>query len=212
MSQLRFPQAPRLPDPPPGPGSGYFNGLLNALRLFFNQLHGAFSTLLGPNGGQYVDCPNGLFFHTGDQTLALANTGYPIEFNTTYLSNAVSVVDGTKLTVSVGGVYNFQYTGCIKSTSASTKRVYLWLVRNGTTIGYSTNGYTYSGADTLGIVEWPFNIDLQAGDYMQLYWAADDTNVTLTTEAATPPHPGIPASVCAVNFIAPLPTVLPTPP
>ena len=212
MTQLRFPQAPRLPDPPVGPGSGYLNGLLNTLRLFFNQLHGAFSAVLGPNGGRYVDCPNGLFFNTDSQTLAAANTGYPVQFNQTYLSNAIRMVGGTQITADIGGVYNFQYSGCVESTNSSSKNVYLWIVRNGTPIGFSTNGYTLAGSGTLGIIAWQFNIDLQVGDYIELYWAATDVNVTLTTEPAAPPHTGIPASVCAVNFIAPLPAVLPTPP
>lgn len=212
MTQLRFPQAPRLPDPPVGPESGYFNGLLNALRLFFNQLHGAFSAILGPNGGRYIDCPNGLFYHTGSQTLAAANTGYPVQFNQTYLSNAIRVVGGTQITADIGGVYNFQYSGCVESTNSSSKNVYLWIARNGTPIRFSTNGYTLVGAGTLGVIARQFNIDLQVGDYIELYWAATDVNVTLTTKSAATPHTGIPASVCAVNFIAPLPTVLPTPP
>lgn len=212
MAQLNFPQPPRLPDPPQGPLSGYFSGLLNTFRLFFNQLQSVLSALLGPNGGRYVDCPNGLFFHTGTQTLAAANTGYPVQFNTTYLSNAVSVVGGTKITAAVGGVYNFQYSGCVESTNSSAKNVYLWIVRDGVRIGYSTNGYTLVGSGTLGIIAWQFNIDLQAGSYIELYWSATDTAVELTTEPPATPHTGIPASVCAVNFIAPLPATLPTPP
>ena len=187
-------------------------GLLSVLRLFFNQLGNAFVSLLGPNGGRFLDRPNGLFFHTGTQTLVSANTGYPVQFNTTYLSNAVSVASGSRITVVHGGVYNFQYRGCAESTSSSAKQVFLWIVRDGTAIGYSANPYTLSGNGTFGEISWSFNIDLQAGGYIQLYWAADSTDVALTTEAAASPHPGIPASVCAVQFVSPLPAVLPTPP
>jgi hypothetical protein len=187
-------------------------GLLNVLRLFFGQLSNALATLLGPNGGRYLGVPNGLFFHTGSQTLAATNTGYPVQFNTTYLSSDVSVASGSRLTVAHSGVYNFQYRGCAESGSASAKQVLLWIVRNGTAIGYSTTPYTLSGNGTFGEINWSFNIDLQAGGYIELYWAADSTDVTLTTEAAAAPHPGIPASVCAVRFVAPLPAVLPTPP
>jgi len=51
-----------------------------------------------------------------------------------------------------------------------------------------------------------------AGEYIEMYWGASDTNVTIGTTAPTPPHPGIPANVIAVNFIAPLPVPRPTPP
>lgn len=202
---LQPPSVPRLPDAPQGPQWGYQSGLLNVLRLFFNQLHTVLRVLLGPHGGQYIDCPNGVFLGTGTQTLAAVGTGYPIAFNQTHLASAVHVEDNTKIVVEVAGVYNFQYTGCVQSTNANTKRVLLWFAVNGTPAPYSTHAYTYAGAGTTGTVEWPFSLALQAGDSVELYWAADDVAVALTTEAPTAPHPGIPASVCAVSFVAPRP-------
>lgn len=184
----------------------------NALRTFMTRLTGALQSLFGPSGGQYIDNPNGLFYNTTSQTLAATNTGYPITFNMTYLSNYVSIVDSSKITVSVGGIYNFQYSGSLNSGSSSSKNVFVWITRNGTTIGYSCAPYTLSGSGTYGRMIWNFTIDMQEGDYIQLYWAASDTNVTLATVGATSPHPAIPASVCAVMYSSALPETLPTPP
>lgn len=206
------PSAPALPVPTDRYTRGTQDEHNRTLRGFFVRIANALRSLLGPFGGQYVDCPNGLFFNLGTQTLAAANTGYPVALNQTYLANGISVVDTTKITAEIGGVYNFQYSGCVESTNSSAKNVYLWVARNGTAIGYTTNGYTLSGSGTLGIIAWNFNIDLQPGDYIQMYWSATDTTVELTTEPPAAPHTGIPASVCAVNFIAPLPQTLPTPP
>lgn len=210
--QLNFPQPPRLPDSPPVPTGTYVAGLLNSLRLFFNQLSNVFVNVLGPNGGRYIDCPNGLFFDLDTYTPAAINTGYPLQFKVAYLNNAVHVVDDTKITVDIGGIYNFQYSGAVFSSSASAKNVYVWIVRNGTPIGYTTNQYTITGASAHAIVGWNFNIDLQVGDYIELYWSADSLNVQFKTTAPATPHTGIPTNVVAVNFIAPLPAVLPTPP
>ena len=202
----------------PSPGAGYTqqsaeqtNGLL---RTFMLKLSSTLRSVLGPNGGQYIDRPNGLFFNTADQTLVATNTAKAVEFTSTYLSNAVKVNAGTdsRIYVTVSGVYNFQFSGQLKSGSASAKQIYIWIVRNGTDIGYSTHQYTLSGSNVHLNIAWNFNIDLQDGDYMELEWAADDTNVTLEAVAATSPHPGIPSAVMAVNFVAPLPDVIPTPP
>lgn len=202
----------------PVPGTRYeqstsiqHNGLL---RTFMLKLSSTLRSILGPNGGQYIDRPNGLFFNTADQTLAAINTATPVEFPTTYLSNAVKVNAGTesRIYVSVSGVYNFQFSGQLKSGSSSSKQVYLWIVRNGTDIGYSTHQYTLAGSDNHLNIAWNFNIDMQDGDYLELEWAADDTNVTLEAAAATSPHPGIPSAVMAVSYVAPLPDVIPTPP
>lgn len=212
--RLKLSKAPRLPAPSPAYSSDMIDQFQSSLRLYFNEIDSLFASILGPNGGQYVDCPNGLFFSTVDQTIAVINTGYPIEFPTTYLSNAVYINAGTdsRIYVSVSGVYNFQFSGQLRSNSGSAKQVYIWIVRDGTPIGYSTHQYTVSGGNTHLNISWNFDIDLQAGQYIELQWSSDSTDITLEAHAATAPHPGIPSAVMAVNFVAPLPDTLPTPP
>lgn len=212
MGRLQQVVAPSLPLAQSEYGRQYQDQLNNVLRLYFNLLDSSLNNVLGTNGGQYIDCPNGLFFDLGTYSPAAINTGYPLEFKVSYLNNAVSVVDDTKITVSVGGVYNFQYSSAVTSSNSSLKTVWVWIVRNGTPVGYSTNEYTISGAGTDTIISWNFNIDLDVGEYIQMYWGASDTNVSIGTTAPTAPHPGIPANVIAVNFIAPLPVPRPTPP
>ena len=204
--------APRLPTAPVLYEQRYQDQLNDILRLFFNQIGNAMVSVLGTNGGVYIECPNGLFFDTQTHALALANTGYPITFNQTYLSNSVSIVDTSKITVATGGVYNFQYSAQITSTNSNTKDVWIWLSRNGTDIGYSMHAYSISGSGTNLAIEWNFNIDVEAGDYVQIKWGASNATVSLTAIAASAPHPGSASSVLAVNFIAPLPDTLPTPP
>ncbi len=214
MRFLDSPQPPNLPYAPPQWSGQYQEQFNNALRLYFNRLSNATQYLLGPNGGQFVDCPNGLFFNTSDQTFAAINTAYPVVFNATYLNNAVALASGStsKIQVSVGGIYNFQYSGQLLSTNSSAKDVFLWIKRNDITIGYSTHAYTLTGNNEYTEVNWNFNIDLDAGEYLELEISTTDTNVRLDAVAATSPHPGIPSGVMAVNFIAPLPDPRPTPP
>lgn len=178
------------------------------------KLSNVFSALLGPAGARYMDRPNGLFFSTTTQTLAATNTAKPIEFEITYLANGVEVNAGTesRIYASYDGVYNFQFSGQLTSTNSSAKTVFVWIVRNGVDIGYSTHAYSISGSGHLLEISWNFSIDMQDGNYIEFEWAADDTNVSLTATAATSPHPGIPSAVCAVSYVAPLPVTLPTPP
>jgi hypothetical protein len=214
MRFLQNPQPPRLPDPPSGYQGAFFTGFNNILRLYLSRLSTVLNSLLGPNGGQYIDRPNGLFFNVSDQPIAFVNAAQPVLFTQTYLSNAVRINAGTdsKFFCDVAGIYNFQFSGQLKSGSASGKQVWLWIVRDGTPIGYTTHQYTLSGSDEHLEVSWNFNIDMQPGQFLELEWAADSTDVTLEAVVATAPHPGIPSAVMAVNFIAPLPETLPTPP
>jgi len=192
----------------------YQDQLNNIHRLFYNRLTNAMNAVLGDAGGQYVDCPNGLFFNTAAQTFALANTAYPIVYNQTYLDNAVAIQSGStsRIEVTVGGIYNFQYSGQLESTNNSSKDFFLWIRRDGTNIGYSTRAYSISGSGTYRPVSFSFDIDLQAGQYIELMASASDTTLNLGASSAVSPHPGIPSSVMTVNYISPLPTTLPTPP
>jgi len=212
MAQINPSRAPNLPLAPAQYAKSQQDQFANTLRLYFNQVDTAVGAVIGKFGGQYIDRPNGLFFSTADQAGALTAT--PIEFENTYLSNGIKVNAGTesRIYVEVGGIYNFQFSGQLTSTNSSAKQVYIWIVRDGTPIGYSTHQYTISGSGTNAELNWNFNIDLQAGSYMEFEWAGTDTTVTLEATAATPPHPGIPSTVVAVSYVAPLPDSLPTPP
>jgi hypothetical protein len=205
---------PALPFAVPAYTPTYIDQLLKVLRLYFNRVSEVLNAITGVNGGQYIDCPNGLFFSTTDQPIAVINTAQPIDFQIEYLNNAVRVNSGTdsRIYVDVGGVYNFQFSGQLRSGSASAKQVYIWIARNGTDIGYSTHQYTVSGSGTHLNVSWNFNIDLDEGEYIELRWASNDIDMKLEAVVPTAPHPGMPSAVIAVNFIAPLPVPRPTPP
>jgi hypothetical protein len=194
----------------------YQDQLNNVLRLYFNRLDAIIDQLKSSSDipTSAVNSPNGLFFNTADQTLAAVNTGYPITFNNTYLHNNVDIQSGStsKIEVLVSGVYNFQFSGQLKSTNASAKDVHIWIKRGTTTIGYSAHRYTIEGSDNHVNVSWNFNIDLAANEYIEMYWGADNTAVTLEAIPAAAPYPAVASAVLAVSFIARLPDPRPTPP
>jgi hypothetical protein len=214
MARLQKIPAPALPYAVPAYTPTYIDQLLKVLRLYFTRLSDSLNAITGFNGGQYIDCPAGLFFSTTDQPIGAANVAQPIDVPIEYLNNAVRVNSGTdsRIYVDIGGVYNFQFSGQLRSGSASSKQVYIWIDRNGTDIGYSTHQYTVSGSGTHLNVSWNFDIDLAEGEYIEMQWASDDIDMRLEAAVATALHPGIPSAVIAVNFVAPLPVPRPTPP
>lgn len=211
---LAAPAVPTMPEPPLVYSDKTMRSGNGLLRTFMLRLTGALQALFGPNGGQYIDCPNGLFFNTADQTFAVINTAYPVVFNATYLSNAVQLQSGSTSRVEalVGGVYNFQYSGQVLSSSSSAKEMAIWIRRDGADIGYSTRVFTDSDNNHRNTTSWSFNIDLQAGQYIEIVAAVTSTDLWLDAAAAASPKTAVPSSVMSVNFISPLPAVLPTPP
>jgi hypothetical protein len=202
---------PALPVAPPSPLKGFMDALNNILRLFFNGIGNAVNSLVGENGGRFLQVPNALFFDTGDQALDTVDVGQPVRFNQTYLDNAITINGATtsEITVEYSGIYNIQFTGQVRSGSGSSKIVYLWIARDGVDVGYSAREYSISGSGKELEINWSFIIDLQADSYIELYWTGDDIDLSLDHVAATSPHPGISSAVVAVFFISALPEVLP---
>ena len=206
---LNKPNNPALPLPTPDYSRTYHDNYNNVLRLFFNQIQNVFDNLLSPNGGQFIDCPNGLFFNTQDQNYAANDTAYAIEFDSTYLSNGVRLRTGSasEIEVLVSGVYNFQYSGQVLASTGSKTEIALWISRNGTDVSYSTRINTIQSNGHYFEINWNFDIDLAAGEYIEMRTSIDDHAPALDLKAfaATSPYPAGASSVLTVNFVAPMP-------
>ena len=211
-------QPPALPIPKAGPLKQYLDDLNNILRLFFNLVANAVNNVFGELGGRFLDVPNALYFSTVDQPIAVADTAQVITFNQTYLESGFELNGGSssEITATYSGVYNFQFIGQMSSGSSSAKNIFIYITRNGTALGYTAREYVLSGSGDIHEVIWNFNLDLAAGEYIEMVWVSDDTDVTMesvppATSPATP-HPGVTSAVVTINFISALPEVRPTPP
>lgn len=197
-------EPPALPLAPDGYDRPFVDQQSNVLRLFFRRLTNIVTTLTSTSdGGKFLYMPRGLFYSATDQTAASTNTGYPVEFENTYIGNGVSIggADNTQITVSADGVYNFQVTLQLEHNNSSAATLWTWINKNGTDQSYGGQKNTIKGNDDIA-VHWNFSIDLTAGQYIEMYWATDDTQLNLHTEAATSPHPGLPSAVVAVSFVS----------
>ena len=207
-------QPPALPIPKESPLKQYLDDLNNILRLFFNLVANAVNNVFGELGGRFIDVPNALYFSTVDQPIAVVDTAQVVTFNQTYLESGFELNGGSnsEITAVYGGVYNFQLTLTLTSTSGSSKDAYVWIARNGTDLGYTTRPYNISGSGRMLDIQWAFDIDVAAGEYLEFYWSGTSTNLELGASAAATPHPGIPSAIITVNFISALPETRPTPP
>lgn len=203
-NQLDRPEPPALPLAPEAYNRPFTDQNSNVLRLFFNRLISTLNALLSTDdGGKFLYMPRGLFYSTTNQTAAAVDTGYPVEFENTYIGNGVSIAgaDDTRLTVSADGVYNFQVTMQTAHTNSSDVTVTTWINKSGTDVPYGGQVQTVKGNATRALY-WNFSIDLLADDYIEMYWATDDTDLSLYTEAATSLHPGVPSTIVSVSFVS----------
>jgi hypothetical protein len=155
-----------------------------------------------PASGYY-----GAFLDDTIQTAVSANTAYPVKFNTTDLSNGVTVVnDGsgnpTRVTLANTGIYNVQFSLQLEKTGGSGNFVVdIWLRKNGVDIPDTTGKVVLTGSASASpmVAAWNYLLDLAGGDYVQLMWSTTNNNAVIFAAVATPPHPGVPSSILTVT-------------
>jgi hypothetical protein len=185
----------------------------NVLRIYFNQLDNAFSTLLDSTGGKFINFPYGAFSSSQTQTTT-ANTATLMTLNTTDFSNGVSI-SSSKITVENGGIYNLQFSTQFQNTDNAQQDISIWLRQNGTDIVGSTGFISIparksasAGEEGHGIYGWNYYLSMQENDYLQIYWSTTNAAVTIKYYAAStgPVRPSTQSVVATLSFVSSLPT------
>jgi hypothetical protein len=202
--------APRLPSAPQEYNAQYQEQFMNILRLYFNQLDNLTGVLLGESGGRFIRFPYGAFSSDQDQT-ATANTATLMTLNTTDFANEVSI-SSSKITVVNAGIYNLQFSTQFQNTDTAFQDVYIWLKQDGVDIpgstGFVSISNRHAGTDGHSIVGWNYFLEMQANDYVEIYWSVPNTAVSIQHLAAsgTPTKPSTQSVVATMTFVSALST------
>jgi len=190
----------KLPPPPNAYDPNYEAQRNRLIELFSNNVYEK-----GQDVGIYApakliyDGFYGQFKKTTSVSPAAANTAYAITFDTTEESNGVSIgTPASRIVVTEAGIYNFSAHFTVLSNNSSAKTTYFWFRKNGTDVSASTflstsdinGGHMASGRDDF--------FSLVAGDYIELMWAADSTNLELHASPATAFAPSGPSCLLSV--------------
>lgn len=141
----------------------------------------------------------GVFVKTTDQSPASTNTEYLLTFDSTEISNGVSIGTPTsRIVVPASGLYRLDANLQLTSGSSSAKNIWVWFKKNGTAIQNSARLVTSdlnNGYIPLAMQE---PVSLAANDYIEMAFAADSTAVTVDNVAATAFAPAAPAVILSV--------------
>lgn len=141
----------------------------------------------------------GSFDSTTDQTLAAINTATAVTMSNTLSSNGVSLVSGSRLTVAQSGFYEINAVFQLTSGNTSAKNVYFWLRKNGVDVPETTRAITVNINNGFVPISLSYTLSLAEGEYAELYWAANDTNVTLDALAASAFAPAAPSVLVNIS-------------
>lgn len=146
----------------------------------------------------------GNFLSTITQSNAGATAANTMTFNTTDLSNGVSVVSNSRITIANAGIYNIEFSAQLQKASGGDDYVDIWLSKNGNNVANTNTTVHLVSNPGYGVAAWNFLVQANAGDYYELKWHSSDTTMQLLAAAAgtNPTRPAIPSVILSVSQIS----------
>ena len=209
---LIVPQQPRLPSATEQYSQQYQDQLNNVLRLYFNQLQNFDQQFTTSTGGGLLQFPHGAFSSNQDQTTT-ANTATLMTLNTTDFSNGGVTISSSKITTLVPGTYNLQFSTQFQNTDNQIQDISIWLRQNGIDIPGSTGLVSIpahksasAGQEAHQITGWNYYIQMQANDYVEIWWSTTNATVTIQHYPTTtgPVRPSTQSVVATLSFVSAL--------
>lgn len=192
--------SPNLPRAPAEYNAQYQEQFSNVLRLYFNRLDNILGQL------ETLSVPYGAFSSDQDQTTT-ANTATLMTLNTTDFANGVSI-SSSQITVAHAGIYNLQFSAQFQNTDTAFQDVYIWLKQNGVDIPGSTGFVSvpnrHAGTDGHSIIGWNYFLEMDASDYVEIYWSVPNAAVTIQhlNASGSPTKPSTQSVVATMTFVS----------
>ena len=212
IGPLIAPTAPNLPLATDQYSRQYIDQLNNVLRLYFNQLDNYNQLFTTQTGGARLQFPYGAFSSDQDQSTT-ANTATLMTLNITDFSNGGVSINSSKITTTIPGVYNLQFSTQFQNTDNQIQDMSIWLRQNGVDIPGSTGFVSIparksasAGEEAHEIVGWNYYVQMQENDYVEIWWSTTSTTVTIQhyPTSTGPVRPSTQSVVATLSFVSAL--------
>ena len=214
---LRPPKAPNLPIGPVAYDQRYIDNLLNALRLYFNQIDNLGIGLTGPLGGSFLYFPFIGAYYYPAQYAAADNTPAIVQWNATTGSSGWTLNVDNTATASQSGYYKITYSLQFANSDNAAHDAIVWLRVNGSDVANSSTIFTIPARKSAGVYSYVGGYSevvfyMEAGDSVGLWWGTDlhatsggAAGVWIYARAAqTTPmaYPETPSAIGSITFVS----------
>jgi hypothetical protein len=145
----------------------------------------------------------GRFARTTNFSFADSNTAYPLEYDTTEITNGAELTTLSEIEVDQSGFFqidiNLQADAGGGGFSSAT--LYTWLRINGTDLDNSTRRQGVLGSAPSSTFSYALAVSLAEGDKIQVMVAANETNLVLDAADATSFAPSTASALVSVSQI-----------
>jgi len=143
----------------------------------------------------------GSFYTTATHTAGATNTATAITWENTALSNDVAVDDTvtSRINFTYAGTYQIDFSSELESGNSNNKTIYIWPRINGADINFSTIVHSVKNSGERKVVSRSGIFEVEAGDYIEAYYAVTDTGLSLDGSAATAFAPASPSATIMIT-------------
>jgi hypothetical protein len=176
-----------------------FVNCLSAANLTCGNLVcvGANSVIVNTNFGF------GAFSDSTVQTMANTACEQVITFDCSEITNGVTLVNSQCMRVAETGTYGIDFSLQLIHTTGGDAKSSVWVKCNCSDIARSASYVTVNGNNSEFLATARVLVNMNANDYLQLYWNATDTDVSLScvSAGASPTRPVSPSIIANLQRI-----------
>jgi hypothetical protein len=150
----------------------------------------------------------GAWSDSTDQTGNIS-TGTVITYNTQDVTDGITLVNNSEITVPNTGVYDLQFSAQFKNVDNAQQEVVIWFRVNGSDLANSATIVTVPARKSASIfgyavAAWNIFLDLNSSDYVEIFWLPSSTQLTLEhlPASVTPAYPAIPSIIVSVQQVS----------
>ena len=158
----------------------------------------------------------GIFDSRNSQSVPAVDTPTAMYFDHTYDSRGISITSDQSslpslITFGHSGTYNIQFSAQLyySGGGGNGSLVDIWLRHNGQDVEYTDTQMTVPSNSPYGVAAWNFMVSANAGDTFQIFWATQNTHITMPASPATVhtgvntlTRPGVPSIILTVNQVS----------
>lgn len=133
--------------------------------------------------------------------------GVAMTFNTQDITDSITLVNNSELTVQNAGIYDLQFSSQLKNTDNIQHEVTIWFKVNGVDLDNSATIITVparknNNVHGYAVAAWNIFFDLNSSDHVEIYWLKSDATVTMEHSSSTALHPAVPSVIVTVQQVA----------
>ena len=133
--------------------------------------------------------------------------GVAMTFNTQDITDSITLVNNSELTVPNTGIYDLQFSAQFQNTDNAQHEVTIWFKVNGVDLPNSSTIITVPARKNnniygYAVAAWNIFFSLNSSDYVEIYWLKSSDLVTMEHSSSTALYPAVPSVIVTMQQVA----------